>query len=346
MAIIGLYALYIIGLLYSKDIHEALYSMEKRASLVILPIAICSITTIKIKSVINILSVFFFSLTITCVIIYVGAFMEYYSSNAEISLTYFINEYKREKLSGFSLLQYHHPYLGLFIATGILFIVTYFSKFHFKILYGLAGCFLFLFLIQLEAKMSLIALLLTLLVYVAILLKNYSYKLFVGFVLTVLLVSGGIYLIKPTVVKTKIGHIIYADGGSRIRNWESAYMAIKQAPIIGHGPGDNLSVLQSQRPKGSWEREEKYNAHNEYLDITISFGLMGLLYWLCVLVHIIRKSYMQGHYFFCLFTILFSLCGLTDVLLNRFAGVALFALIISTFANVSESSNTKASNTL
>lgn len=272
--------------------------------------------------------------------------MEYYSSNAEISLTYFINEYKREKLSGFSLLQYHHPYLGLFIATGILFIVTYFSKFHFKILYGLAGCFLFLFLIQLEAKMSLIALLLTLLVYVAILLKNYSYKLFVGFVLTVLLVSGGIYLIKPTVVKTKIGHIIYADGGSRIRNWESAYMAIKQAPIIGHGPGDNLSVLQSQRPKGSWEREEKYNAHNEYLDITISFGLMGLLYWLCVLVHIIRKSYMQGHYFFCLFTILFSLCGLTDVLLNRFAGVALFALIISTFANVSESSNTKASNTL
>src|SRR5690606_18353326 len=282
MAIIGLYALYIIGLLYSKDIHEALYSMEKRASLVILPIAICSITTIKIKSVINILSVFFFSLTITCVIIYVGAFMEYYSSNAEISLTYFINEYKREKLSGFSLLQYHHPYLGLFIATGILFIVTYFSKFHFKILYGLAGCFLFLFLIQLEAKMILIALLLTFLVYVAILLKNYSYKLFVGFVLTVLLVSGGIYLIKPTVVKTKIGHIIYADGGSRIRNWESAYMAIKQAPIIGHGPGDNLSVLQSQRPKGSWEREEKYNAHNEYLDITISFGLMGLLYWLCV----------------------------------------------------------------
>lgn len=343
LLVIGFYLLYVIGLIYSENSEKALFSLEKKLSLILFPVALASISPIKKQLLPLVFSFFIFSLSIACLILYFGTFGEYLLNVQTFSfdeIIIFINTYNRESLSEYSLVSIHHPYLGLFLVTAIIYIIINLSKLQYKALHVIAGSFLFLFLLQLQAKMSVISLLIVMMVYLMILVREYPNKLRIGFgigfVFIIIIAVFSVYLVRPTLVNESVTTIVHADGGSRIRNWESALQAIKEAPIFGYGTGDKLAALQRHRAEGSWESTQNYNSHNQYLDTTLGLGLVGLTCWIIVLGHLFWKSYIQKDYFFALFSIHFAICSFTEVLLERFQGAALFALIYSIFANSSQ----------
>lgn len=337
-SMVTLYVIFILGLLYSSNLQAGFFTLEKSFSLLIIPVMLASLPPLKDKSIVRILALFSLLIASVCAIIFTLAFVDYSSSIQSLTTdtTFkFFKNYRRGLLTDTDFISFHHSYLGLMIATAILVIITYYKQFPLKPAFLFVGLFLFLFLIQLEAKMSLIALILTLLTACFVhFLENKSRKVIILFFLSCTLAFGGLISIKSNFLFTAVDKVINADGGSRVRNWQSAIEAISDAPLFGHGTGDSETALQAYRHKDSWEHQQKYNAHNQYLDITLRFGLVGLFYWLFLLGYLLWKSYSLNQYFFFFFILLFALSSFTEVLLDRFHGVALFALILSIFANI------------
>lgn len=329
-----LFILYSLGLTYSSQLEVGFFTIEKMLSLLILPILFTSLSPFNKHEITAILTAFTLSLFIAVILLYTDFFKEFIIFDPSVSIQSFISfakGYNREMLSSNKYVTFHHPYLGLLLSSSIIFSIQNFEYIKFKKSLIFILSFLFLFLFQLEAKMSLASLGITLAVFVALKLKERSKRLFYFYTIFAVLFIGAL-----TVNMTDyLEKIIYIDGGSRVRNFESAVSAVKEAPLLGYGTGDALEALQNKRPEGSWEYLQEYNAHNQYLDIILRFGIFGLGYWLFLLGYLMWKSYTEKHYFFTLFLMLFSLCSFTEVLLARFHGIALFALILSIFANIS-----------
>lgn len=333
--ILFFYLLHVLGLTYSTNLKAGFFTLEKMFSLLLLPVLFSTFSPFKKKEITTILSIFTLSIFVACILLYLNFFIEYINSSTFSieSISNFAKNYNRERLSSSSLVKFHHPYLGMLISTSLLFILHNFKYIKFNKAYIFIAAFFILFLVHLEAKMSLIALGITLMMFVALKLKIYSSKIFVSFIILVILTIGASVLFVPDLLKKGAEKLVYSDGGSRVRNWESAVLAIKDAPIFGYGTGDVLEALQKHRPKGSWEFEQKYNSHNQFLDIPLRLGIIGLTYWLFLLSYLMWTSYKEKKYFFTLFFILFAICSLTEVLLARFHGVAIFSLILSIFVN-------------
>ena len=336
LLLIAFYLIFIFGLLYSTNVRIGLFSLEKMLSVAILPILLASIPPLKNKTITKALASLPLIVSLACMIIWLKAFAGYQQQAEQITLDtmlHFVSTHQGPLLSDAGFTSFHHPYLGLMVTTSVLIIFCYFKQLPYKYFYLPISLFLLLFLIQLEAKMSLISLILVLLVYIIIYLKDKSPKGLIIFLASAAFLLGAFVFLKAAPLKAAVQKVVYADGGSRVRNWESATKAIQEAPLFGYGTGDPVSALQAYRHKGSWEYQEKYNVHNQYLDIILRFGLVGLFYWLFLLGYIFWKGYATKQYFFSLFVLLFALCSFTEVLLARFHGIALFAIMLSIFAN-------------
>jgi len=70
----------------------------------------------------------------------------------------------------------------------------------------------------------------------------------------------------------------------RIFLWESALSVIKESPVLGHGISDaqvHFDIarmkFQTEEFKQNWKSHALLDAHNQYLQTTMEFGLVGLL---------------------------------------------------------------------
>jgi O-antigen ligase len=73
----------------------------------------------------------------------------------------------------------------------------------------------------------------------------------------------------------------------RLQLWNGALSAIKERPVRGYGPGDVQPVLdQYYQDNGLDVAAKKHlNAHNEYLQLSLTHGLPALL-WLLLLLFV------------------------------------------------------------
>lgn len=91
----------------------------------------------------------------------------------------------------------------------------------------------------------------------------------------------------------------YAGGslGSRLVFWEMSFKAFISSPIIGIGAGEFYSFLQHQHQLGFLPENliDFKHAHNEYLSILSSYGLVGVFLYLTFLIWLLRlfKSYLN-----------------------------------------------------
>ncbi|WP_404284497.1 O-antigen ligase family protein [Exiguobacterium aurantiacum] len=91
-----------------------------------------------------------------------------------------------------------------------------------------------------------------------------------------------IYFVNPFTLErmTKIGD----DAGSqgRLAMWESAYPAILESPLVGHGAGNAVNNLNQVDNAG--------NVHNYPLQVLLDFGLIALLLYLAIIVHVAIRT--------------------------------------------------------
>lgn len=113
----------------------------------------------------------------------------------------------------------------------------------------------------------------------------------------------------------------------RKENWTSSLAAIKENWLLGTGIGDNIDVLQKYRDHSSWVYKEKYNSHNQFLDIGISLGVIGLGTLLLIYYELFKLSFLKRSFLLFNVTLIFCLSMVTENILARYHGIVLFCFV-------------------
>lgn len=125
----------------------------------------------------------------------------------------------------------------------------------------------------------------------------------------------------------------YAEGfslGMRLEYWKTAWKIIKKNFWVGVGSGDvQLAFdLQYEIDDSSLSMKNRRRAHNQFLTIWISLGIMGLIYFLVYLFYPLTKAHNEFYpIFFCIAFLSFF----TEDTLETQAGVTFFAFFNSLF---------------
>ncbi len=115
--------------------------------------------------------------------------------------------------------------------------------------------------------------------------------------------------------------------------WLSIFQCVKDlfnsSPIFGTGLGDVQNDLDACYRSHGFNSLVDMNAHNQYFQYVLGTGLMGLILYLTFMIFFIRKAAGSKNYLLLGLLILFSLCCLTESLLERQHGVMFFSFFSS-----------------
>ena len=122
------------------------------------------------------------------------------------------------------------------------------------------------------------------------------------------------------------------DFSMRILSWDSAISLIKERPVTGFGAGNaqlefNRKYAEKQY---TYPLKEALNAHNQFLQIWIENGLLGLVVLTGIFVALLKtamRSDSNKGFFIVLLLILFF-NALFESVFNRFSGVSFISFLV------------------
>ena len=107
-------------------------------------------------------------------------------------------------------------------------------------------------------------------------------------------------------------------------NWKSVVKVISSNVIWGVGADGGIELLQKERPIMSESYINKHNAHNDYLEIVLRYGIVGICIYLIILGSLIKTAFTSNNYYFRWFLIVFMISSLTESYLQRQVGLVFF----------------------
>ena len=114
----------------------------------------------------------------------------------------------------------------------------------------------------------------------------------------------------------------------RFEYWRTSLLIIRQHPLIGVGTGDLPQVFEDQYIKmnSNLAPQNRLRSHNQYLSITVGFGIIGLAWFMLVMFYPAIKTRKFNNYFFVIFWIIFMVSMLTEDTIENQEGVTFYAL--------------------
>ena len=126
------------------------------------------------------------------------------------------------------------------------------------------------------------------------------------------------------------------NGGSlsqRIEYTKASLHLIKKHPVFGVGTGDIPNAYRQayDELQSPLKPEFRHKAHNQYLSITVGFGIVGLLLFLLVLCYPYLSSKRYRSYLYTVFLVILLISMLPEDTIETQAGVSFYALFNSLF---------------
>lgn len=124
------------------------------------------------------------------------------------------------------------------------------------------------------------------------------------------------------------------NGGSlsqRIEYTRASLYLIQQHPVFGVGTGDIPEAYRQayDELKSPLEDQYRHRAHNQFLSITVGFGIIGLLIFLVTLFYPFLSARRHRTYLYTVFLVIVLLSMLPEDTIETQAGVTWFALFNS-----------------
>lgn len=326
LAFTSLYLFTIIGVFYSINLQEALFDLEVKLSLLLVPLLLLTSGIISKYNVYGIIKTFIVGVTLATIIQFGLALFNYQNSgNFEVFF--------------YALLSYfHHPsyfsmYTNFAIASLLVLIFHSRDKPKFKH-FALLG-FLVIGVYQLSSRTGLLTLT-VLLVYAFIYLifphlkwKKLLYALFGTLVLAVAI----LYPITKHSSKIRTVDVSSnkSSSGVRLAMWKSSIPLVKENLVFGVGTGDVNRELQQVFAQNGIKRavKDNLNAHNQFLQTQVALGIVGTSLLLFGLLYPLKISIKERKLFYPLFLLILLINFLTESVLNTQAGVIYFAVLNS-----------------
>lgn len=247
------------------------------------------------------------------------------------------------------LIGQHPIYASIFSALACLFSIHFFNNLKnlkgIKVLYLLCLLINFTFLILLSSRGVLLALLFCVFLYYFQKIKRKNYKL----VLFLILSISFIFLLK---FNRRMNELIRLEtytevnenysNSYRILIYKCSYNLVTKNFLFGYGLGNvqnELNICYAENGKS--DMKNIYNSHNQYFDILLKTGVIGMLLFALFLWSNISIALNYNDSLFLLILIFYLIIFLIENLLLRQSGVVLFYFLVIFFnkSTYSKSSN-------
>ena len=312
--------LHLIGALYSDTSEEVLKEILKQIPFLILPLIFTSIDSsfIQRKKTLN-----FFPKAVFVASLFAVSKASYFYLN-NLGNYFYYNQ--------FSLfLNKHTTYFSLFIVLSIVVLINDIFKNKKHITSIMMLVFFIVVLYFLSVRISIIAIGLVIIVTSLSSLRGilkYAIILLIPLVLLAIFNSPNFKKrFEPS--QTEVGSI--EDIDFRKLHWQSVLETISEKPIFGVGTEGNRETLFSKykEKKLTAAYEENYNAHNQFLEVALDFGVIGLIIFLGFIGYLFCLALVHKDFMLIQFLLIFIIYFLTESLLVRHSGIIMFSLLIS-----------------
>ena len=123
------------------------------------------------------------------------------------------------------------------------------------------------------------------------------------------------------------------NNNDRLVIWSVSLDIIKNNFISGVGTGDTKDVLFENYRQNHMEEavKEKLNVHNQYLETSIQFGIIGFSLLFSLFIFTLWKAIKKQHIILLLFMVINGIFFFFETALNRQAGIFFFVFFLSLF---------------
>lgn len=337
LALIGFYMLLAIGLLWTDNQKAGGFDLEVKMSLIIFPLLFLFLRYTKayIKFV-----MYSFLLGIL-----IGASYLLYQSYLFYQINHAIDSFFYINLSTII----HPSYLSFYVVTAILVLLIdlryrVLGLFKYDALTVSFLAFLFVLNMLLLSKIGIVVGLFVILFFtIQWIVTKKKYVLGLG-ILLMLVFSFYISYQKSIYVKQRVNELVVgltategdesnSSTGIRLKIWKEGLLLIKEQPFLGHGTGDVKDVLMKKYQQNGIDDAytKKLNAHNQFIQVGIGLGMLGLCVFLSVFYFGLVNGLKQHNYFIFGFLWISIIFMLPESILENQAGTIFFGLFFSLF---------------
>ena len=124
---------------------------------------------------------------------------------------------------------------------------------------------------------------------------------------------------------------------SRLVIWKSSLHIARHNLAFGVGTGDIQDELNKEyklMADKDLAVENNLNAHNQYLEVLIENGCIGILLFLSLFAMMIYISVREGNLIYLIFTLIVFVSFMFETMLNRLAGVSFFSIFSFLLLNI------------
>lgn len=151
--------------------------------------------------------------------------------------------------------------------------------------------------------------------------------------MVVILISPIILMSLLTIPKVQKMFVKLDGEGSRIRNYNINVELFYQKPLFGFGIGKEREIMQSNRNIKSWEYQNNYHAHNQYLEALVGGGILYFLF-IVLFLFLLCKRLLNEDKFLIVeysFVILILYSFIIESILVRHHGLFFYAFFVTLF---------------
>jgi O-antigen ligase len=113
--------------------------------------------------------------------------------------------------------------------------------------------------------------------------------------------------------------------------------------LLGTGAGDCSDELQKVYQRNDFDiaYHAQYNPHNQYLQVLLTLGPAGLLFFMALFGTAIYRARIQKNFTLFLLAYIFAASMITESMLERQTGMFLFSVLMAFFAAIPEKADAK-----
>lgn len=335
------YILYLAGMFCTSNIPAGRFELEKKLSLLVLPLVLGTSVSITEKVKETVLKVFVLSSFIAALVcLSYGLYRYRITGNAD-HLFY---------MDLASVLTSHAIYFAMYLCFSVIILVRIVINEHAllplwkkTIIYFLI---LFFFSVILLLSARIVMLFIALYFTALFIYGSYRYGKFrSGLVILFLLaIIGGAITMRSGFLRSRFTQLLESDFSAppegknangltiRVVKWQCSIEGIMEYPLTGTGTGDAVDYLvECYKRKNFWGMYDKYryNSHNQFLQTGLTLGLPGLTCFLIAIILPLIPAVREKRWLLPSLLVLFCFCCLTESMLERHQGIVFFTFFVS-----------------
>jgi len=334
------------GMVYTQNLNEGWFRLQQKSLLLVLPLIFGTIAFDWHTEFKWIVSIFIVTILLACSVCLIDAFR------------YWMQNQSNERFFDHGLVEFIniYPYvMALFCLICILIMTEallgkyeFHSWLHQRALVIVLIIFLSIFIFLLSVKQIILAWIIFFIFYSFRIHTKKSVVLIM--MVTCFLLIAALVMIIPT-LKTKFYEVVNGkdntipldQDASLGRNWNGIALrkaiwicsidAIGNNLLIGVGTGDGQDALQTTYENRQFyfaSRHNRYNTHNQYLQVLLNYGMIGLIIWLGSLFWLLRNFKSDWLVVSLLGSLMFAM--LTESMFETNKGVLIMAFTVTVFS--------------